>query len=446
MNKLVSYCLTFCLFFVACACDKEKVYDKTKAVDAFAVIDPIRIDESLSSVAIKIPNQKNNSFWIASGSSQNQLVENIEKKFLTNKKGEIVLKSKSQYWFFYSGKIDDHFVFFPLIKDDKIFILDTSGELVSSSLKEKKTIWKSQVFAKHFLKNYQIPRISYANGKIFAIAGINKIAAISEANGNIIWEKDISSIPISVPISDGKMLYVSTNDNKLYALNESDGSLQWVHSGITRQTAILGAADPILYGDSVLVSYSSGEIYMVKKKNGEVVWSQDLNINKAVSSDFYLNDIDATPVVKDGVIYVIGNGGLMMAINVKDGNYFWKKQIAGTVDFWAAGDFLFVINNENKLIALSKKNGAIKWISQLPDLEKPKKPQTKIIYSGVVMAGDKLIISRADGQLIISSPLDGKIEKTFSIGKKISHAPVVVNGKIYLHAIGKYLIDLIEVE
>jgi len=196
----------------------------------------------------------------------------------------------------------------------------------------------------------------------------------------------------------------------------------------------------------LLVSYSSGEIYALKKQTGDAVWSQDLNISKATSSDFYLNDIDATPLVKDGIVYAIGNGGLTAAIRLKDGNFLWKKQIAGIVDFWAAGEFLFMIDNSDKLLAVSKKTGGIKWISQFPELKKPGKPQTKIFYSGLVMAGDKLLISRADGQLLIASPFDGKIEKTFEIKKKISHSPVVVNGKIYLHSIGKYTIDLIEIQ
>ena len=242
------------------------------------------------------------------------------------------------------------------------------------------------------------------------------------------------------------MVYVATNDNKTYAFDVENGEIAWVQSGIARATAILGAADPLIVGDFVIVSYSSGEIYAIKKQSGETVWSQDLNLSRATSSDFYLNDIDATPLVKDGIVYAIGNGGVMAAMRLKDGNFLWKKQIAGIVDFWLAGEFLFVIDNSDRLLAVSRKSGGIKWSSQLPYLLKSDKPQSKIFYSGLVMAGNKLLISRADGQLIVASPLDGKIEKTFKVDKKISHSPIVVNDKIYLHSIGKYTIDLTEIK
>ncbi len=441
----------FLLFFLT-ACDKEKEYDKSKAISAFISIDPIKVDPALEKVAITIPKQEKNNFWSGSASGQNQRVENFEKNFSEIERGffwktrEIYLKISSPAWLFYKGEIRDHFVFSPIIKDGKVFILDTSGALLAKDLATEKKIWKSQVFKRKILKNYKTPRIGYGDGKIIATAGVNKIAAVSEVDGSIIWSKEISSIPISNPVCDEKSVYITTNDNKLYAFNLKSGELNWVQSGISRATTIFGAADPVIYKDLVIVSYSSGEIYALKKATGEAIWADDLNFNKAVNSDFYLNDIDATPLVKDGVVYVIGNGGLMMAIDVKSGNYLWRKRIAGIFDFWGAGDFLFVINNDNKLLAIAKKTGGIKWISQLPDFKDPKKSNTKFIYSGVIMAGDKLVISRLDGELMIASPLDGKIEKTISLNKKISHAPIVIDGKIYLHAIGKWVIDLIEIE
>ncbi|MBP7710462.1 MAG: PQQ-like beta-propeller repeat protein [Rickettsiales bacterium] len=439
------------LFLVATlsifSCSKDADYDKEKAISAFTAIDAVRVDELLEKVEIKIPTQQKNLTWSGSSSSQNQQIENFEKNFAIGSwSKKISFDKSSKTWSFYSGTRDDRFVFSPIIKDQKVFILNSGGTLISYDLKADKKIWKTRIFHRQYLKNYQTPKIGYSNGKIFAIAGINKIAAVDEADGKILWSKDISAIPVSSPVVDGELVYVTTNDNKLYAFNVNDGELQWTQSGILRATAIFGAADPVIYKNLVIVSYSSGEVYAVNKKTGEAMWSQNLNISKATNSDFYLNDVDATPVVKDDVIYAIGNGGLMMAMKVKDGNYLWKKEIAGIVDFWLAGDFLFVINNDNKLLSVSKKTGGIKWILQLPNLKKENKPQTKILYSGVVMAGDKLLIAESDGKLLVVNPITVKIEKTYSIGKKISHTPVVVNGKIYFYVIGKFLIDLIEIE
>lgn len=453
---LRKFCLFFTVLLFAASCsNKDKDYDKTKAVSAFAIIDPVKIDPRLEKAAITLPKQQENNLWNGSASLQNQRLENIAKNFSDKKKffsnqREITLHDSSLFWSGFWSTDDDDFVFAPIIKDNKIFTLNPSGKLIAFDLVTKNKIWKTKVFPSLLLKNYRDPKIFYAKTsegeRIFAVAGVNKIAAVSAVDGQIIWSKDIAAIPVSAPVSDGNLVFVTTNDNKVYALSAKDGELQWVSSAILRNTAILGAADPLLYKDQVIAAFSSGEIYVLNKKTGEFIWSQDFNLSKANSSDFYLNDVDATPVIKGDTLYAIGNGGLMMALDLKNGNYLWKKEIAGIVDFWAAGEFLFVINNDNKLSAVSQKTGGIKWISQLPNLKKEKKPETKFVYNGVVLAGDKLVISRSDGTLLIASPFDGKIEKTEKIGKKNYHAPLVANDKIYFHNVGSYVINVIEIQ
>ncbi len=437
----------FSLIFVASCNDKDKDYDKTKAVSVFAVSDQMAPDASLEKIAISpLPKQINLQEWTTSSSAVNQKAENLafapQEKAL--KKGR-TLSRFAQIWSGYRPAFSDRFVFEPIIEDNKIFLLDASGILAAYDLATKNKIWEKRVFAKRYLKSYQNPKIGYFDNQIFAISGTNEIAAVCADSGEILWSKSISSIPISTPISDGKSLYVTTTDNKTYALDASDGKLLWASSGINKTTAIFGAADPVIYNNSLLVSYSSGEIYALNKNTGEPLWSQDLNLNKAINSDFYLNDIDATPLIKNDIVYSIGNGGLMMAIDAKNGNYLWKKEIAGISDFWAADNFLYVINNDDKLIAIYKKTGTVKWVMQLPNFKNKKAPETKIIYNGVIMVGDKLLISDSRGSLLIASPLDGHIEQTFKIDQKISHPPIVVNGKIYLHGMGRFTVNLIEI-
>lgn len=427
------------------SCAKDAKYDKEKAVSAFVNIDKSLVDPALQKVNVIIPKQKKNYLWNAFLSGESAEIENFHKDFRV-KKEKIYLKKRSKIWSFYAGDGEKKSLFAPIIKKDMAYLLDSSGTLRARDLKLKKTIWKKRLFPRKLFEKYQNPKISSFNGTIFAIAGINKIVAVNEADGEIIWTKDIASIPISTPVCDGKLIYVSTNDNKLYAFDVKDGRLDWVQSGISRPTAILGAADLVIYKEYIIASYSSGEIYVLKKADGEPLWSRNLNLGRATNSDFYLNDIDATPIVRDDIVYAIGNGGLMVAMNIAEGDTVWKKELASIVNFWSAGNFIFIINGDNKLMAIHKKTGGIKWISQLPDYRQADKPQTKILYLGVVMAGDKLLVSRASGKLLIISPLNGTIEKTFSLGERVSHSPVVVNNKIYFYILGKFIADLIEIE
>jgi len=451
-NKMTKFLLISFFSLLIFSCDKDKTYDKSKAISAFAAIEEIKISENLKDVEIILPAPSSLDFSSGNAALQNNEVENFAFDFQLKEVGffkkskEIKLNFLSKYWSTYFGDEIDNFVFSPVIKDETAFFIDSSGVAYALDLEAEKLIWKKRIFAKKFLKNYRMAKISYENDILVAIDGINKAVAFSATNGEILWQKNLSAIAIANPVISGKLVYVLTDINKLYALDIESGEIVWTHFGVLENTAILGAASPVIYGDFLIVSYSSGEIYALNKNNGETLWSQELRANKAISSNYFLSDIDATPIVKNNVVYAISNGGLLGALDIVSGNFIWRKKIAGIVDFWAAGEFLFVIENENRLLAVSQKTGEIKWISQLPDYAKKKKAQTKYIYSGLVMVAGKLIISRQDGKILIASPFDGSVEKTFNLGRKIFHAPIVVNKKIYLHTIGSWSNALIQIK
>ena len=433
-------------------CNSEKKYDKSKAFPAIEVVSDVKIDESLKNIEIKLPKSQLNQVWLGSASKTNQEIENISKKFFYENSGFFYKKNEinlRRVWYkniFYYEDFAKSFVYSPIITNQKIFNIDSSGDVSAFDIKSKELLWHKRVFEKLWLKNYKVAHLGACDNKLFAVAGVNQIKALSQDNGEILWQKDLSVIFNSTPICDGESVYISSSDNKTFALNAENGEIKWIHYGIAKSLAIFGSAQPVVHKDVLIASYSSGEIYAIDKKTGENLWSQDLNLNQVYNSDFFLNDVDATPLVKNEVVYAIGNGGLMKAISLKNGEDIWKKSIASIVDFWLAGDFLYVINSDNKLLAVYKKTGGIKWMVQLPDFKNPKKVATKFNYIGVVMAGDKLLASREDGELFIISPFDGKIEKTFSLNKKVLHVPIIIENNLYFYGMNRYKTKLIELE
>ncbi len=432
--------LVFILAGLSACADKEDKYDKDKAVLAIASHDSLEINPTLTKQKIKIPQEKNLSHYDQSLAYNNK-IENFKFTPLNDEK---FLNKKKQFWSGYRGLYHDRYVFEPVITDDKIYLLDASGILTAYNLETKKRIYKQRIFPTRYFRNYQNPRLSLHNNRLFAIAGTNQIYAINPKNGEIIWDKEILAIPFSTIASDGKNIYFATDSNKTYALNFDDGKIEWISSSYPSDTAIFGSAKPLISGNKLIISYSSGELNCLNKNNGETLWTQNLNLNKAVNSNFYLNDIDATPKIKDGKLFAIGNGGLMMAINLQNGKFIWKKRLASITDFWIASDFIFLIDNDDKLICLSQKTGDVKYVSQLEKYRNENNPKSKNIYNGIIMAGGKLILAN-QREVLVANPQDGTVEQTIYLRQKSFHTPIVINGKIILHSVGKYSINLMEI-
>ncbi|MBM3590734.1 MAG: hypothetical protein FJX30_05135 [Alphaproteobacteria bacterium] len=450
-NNIFNY-LSFLLIIFLFSCSSDKKYDKSKAIAVLNQDNRLIVDNNLDKIPINLPTPRNNVSWIGSSSLVNQNIENIAKNYSSKeigwffKKNDIHIKRTWYKNMFYIEDFAKSFVYSPVIINDKIFVLDSSGDLTSFLLTTKKTIWHKRVFNKLWLKNYKVAHLGACNNKLFAVAGVNQIKAINQDNGKILWEKDLSVIFNSTPICDGESVFITSSDNKTFALSATDGEIKWIHYGIPKSLAIFGNAQVVISQDLAIASYSSGEIYAINKKSGEELWSSELNSNQNFNSNFFLSDVDATPLVKDGVVYAIGNGGLMRAIVAKNGDEKWNLPIASVVDFWLAGDFLYVINNDNQLFAVYKKTGTIKWQVQLEKYRNPKKISSRHNYIGVVMAGNKLLVARQDGEMLIISPFDGKIEKNYSLNKRILHAPIVIGNKIYFYGMSRFKTKLIELE
>ncbi len=446
----ISICLYVVLLLIAVPACKSKKKSEISGTPilAFEVKNDLKVDPSIAAMTIQLPAAQQNNYWYGGNSLQDQSIENIAKEYKFKKGNQVTLKKVADIWSGYRSGNENRYVFAPIIKGDEIITLDASALLSSYDIVKKKRIWEVRIFPRQWLKNYQNPKISYHDGIIFASAGTNKIAAFDEKKQEIIWSKDLSSIPNSYPISDGKSVYFTTDDDKLYALDVQSGRIKWIHSAVLRTTAILGSASPIFYNNLVIASFASGELYALNKETSEVVWTMDLNTRNHLNSDFYLNDIDATPVIKNGVIYAIGNGGLMTALNAKNGQLLWKKELSSIIDFWVSGDFIYLINNDNKILAIYKKNGAIKWISDLPNLRKKDKLESKIIYNGVAMVQDKLVTVDNKGLLLFISPLDGKIESKIQLTgfQQLSHAPIAIGNRFYFHGLGRYSTSIVVME
>ena len=87
------------------------------------------------------------------------------------------------------------------------------------------------------------------------------------------------------------------------------------------------------------------------------------------------------------------------------GNRMWSRDIGSIQTPWVAGDFIYVLDNDERLICLSRKEGKVKWVHQLPEFGNPDKQRYPILWAGPVLVSNKLILVSSDGYAEALSPL-----------------------------------------
>jgi outer membrane protein assembly factor BamB len=111
----------------------------------------------------------------------------------------------------------------------------------------------------------------------------------------------------------------------------------------------------------------------------------------------------------------------------------WELSIAGISTPWVAGDWVFVVTDEDKLLCIYRQNGHIRWINQLPQFANPKKKKGDVDYSGPILAGNRLILAASNGAIIQIDPATGNYQSQFSVGAPVSLSPVVANSTLYIY-------------
>jgi outer membrane protein assembly factor BamB len=248
-----------------------------------------------------------------------------------------------------------------------------------------------------------------------------------------LWQRGFGAPIRSAPVAKDGKLFIITINNQLFALEASSGRTLWSHEGYKQTTSILGYPTPAIFENVLIAPYSSGELVALRTENGKPVWGETLALfSPKNSSVVTLNDIDASPVVKDGALYAVSHEGILVAIDILSGRRIWEQPISSLNTPWVAGDFLFVMTTRDELVCLHRADGKIKWVVPFVSYENEESKKDKIVWSGPVVAGGRIYVAGSHGVLVALKAADGAVESTQKVNKGIYQPPLVVGGSLYL--------------
>ena len=254
---------------------------------------------------------------------------------------------------------------------------------------------------------------------------------MNAADGAILWRAKPGAPLRGSPTVANGAVYVLTQDNQVFSLNQADGKVQWVQSGTLETQGVFGVAAPAVSQGTVVAGFSSGELSAYRYENGRILWQDALSRTSVTTSVSSLSDIDAAPVIDGGRVYAVGQGGRMVALELSTGQRLWEQNFAGISTPWIAGEWLFVVTDDARLVCLSRSNGKARWIAQLPRFQNEKKRSNAITWFGPILAGNRLVLTNSRGEINFVSPTDGTVSSTIETKTPFSLLPVVANSTLY---------------
>ena len=385
----------------------------------------VEVDPTLADVPVVIPGATTNTEWTQSGGNAAKSMGHLT---LGTALGRAWMASIGE-----GSSNKGQLASAPVVADGKIYTIDTQAVVRAFRTSDGSPLWQTAVAGPERSQRALFGGgVSFADGRIYATNGTGYAAALDAETGALVWRVRPGGPLRGAPTVANENVYVVSQDNQLFALNPADGTTRWNGAGALELAGVFGTASPAAGSGTVVAGFSSGELNAYRYENGRVVWQDALSrtsISTAVAS---LSDIDADPVIDNGRVYAIGQGGRMVALELNTGQRIWEINVAGIATPWVAGEWLFVVTDQAQLLCLNRATGRIKWMTQLARWRNAKGKKGMISWVGPVLAGDRLILANSEGQITNVSPLDGAVQSTVETKMPVSLSPIVADNTLYI--------------
>jgi len=329
----------------------------------------------------------------------------------------------------------------PVIANGRIYTLDVEATVSAFDEKSGNRLWHVDLTPdEEDGDDLMGGGLAFDAGRLFATTGFGHVVALDPGNGKALWRTKLQSPLRAAPTARAGRLFVITMDDQTHALDQANGKTLWTHSGINEGASVLGAASPAADDTLVIAPYSSGELAALRAENATVLSSDSLAAGRRTDAVSGLSDIRGRPIIDRGRVFVIGHGDLMVAIDLRSGRRIWEAEIGGVQSPWVAGNYLYAITNNSEVVCVETKSGRIRWVTPLSRWKNAEKKKDPIVWSGPVLASDRLIVAGSNGMTLALSPYSGKPLGLAEMPDGVTIAPVVANKELVFLTDGADLI------
>jgi outer membrane protein assembly factor BamB len=257
--------------------------------------------------------------------------------------------------------------------------------------------------------------ISVADGRAYILAADGTLEAHRTSDGKLLWQHQVGFPPTAYLWAEHDILYIawpSDTNGGVAALRGSDGSFLWEH-----QTPPPGPSSLLVKDGIVYLNGQGGSVEALRSSNGSFLWYFISGLDMPLNGFLSVENGTASILTRDSTVYVLraSNGSRILRYQVDpSSNNPWAPFIDD--------DTMYIARGTNEVQALRVNDGKLLWqyTSQRSDLE-------------LLAAADGIVyISATDGVIRALRDKDGSLLWQYQTREVFGGAPLVANGVTYI--------------
>jgi outer membrane protein assembly factor BamB len=262
----------------------------------------------------------------------------------------------------------------PVVADGVIYTFGAEGQLHAVDLAKGTRLWSEDT-----MKRFGVPKGFFGaagsplveGGRVIANVGGDKagIVAFEAKTGKVLWAATDDDASYSSGVAatiGGRRIGVFLTRDSLVGLDPASGMVQFQRRWRARIAASVNAATPIIVGDEIFVSAQYGPGAGVLRVNGS-------QLTDVWTSDDVLSNHYATSVFYNGYLYGFHGrqefGPSFRAVEFQTGTVKWSQEQFRAGSVLLAGDRLLITREGGELVLASASPQAFKPIARAQILQ-----------------------------------------------------------------------------
>jgi outer membrane protein assembly factor BamB len=322
----------------------------------------------------------------------------------------------------------------PVIAAGSVFTIDANGFVDAVQFSNGQHVWRHTMRPKHDTSFAFGGGLAYADGALYVATGFGELRMLDPATGSTRWNKPLGQPARSAPTVGGGNIYVVLIDNTLVAMDAKSGALVWRFPTSSSSNSIYGAGAPAYDQGVVVAGFGTGLVAGINAVTGSAVWEQSLAAGYDTANPLNVSSIVANPVIGNNLVVATGVADTTVAFDLRSGRRIWGKGAGGAETPAIAGDWLFLLSNDQRLAAIHLAEGYVSWLTDLPAFKNQKNSTGPLRWHGPVLAGNGLVLTGSDGRIIVVDARTGVLladpADSLALNGSADLPPIAVGGTL----------------
>jgi outer membrane protein assembly factor BamB len=303
------------------------------------------------------------------------------------------------------------------VERKRVFIGTSEGNMFAFELSGRRLFFYdagAQIEAK--------PGVDPATGEVYFPSVDGNVHALT-VNGERQWRTKLIGAVRTQPVITADALYVVAENDTITALARDDGRILWTYAKEpVEEITIAGHAGMLLEDGRLFAAFTDGAVAAINPADGRLFWeietSLDVELRPGNVPQFL--DVDTTPVLRQGTLYVASFTAGLYALDAISGTVQWRDAaFTGVTGLAMAGRMLVISSARRGLSLMDLRTREVQW-EKAPERGAPTAPI--VTETGTVIYGE------TRGSLLALSLADGREIARAEGGAGFSATPTVLGG------------------